>query len=200
MQANPNQPLKRSSTCLYIIFQAPPRPASPEIISRKMNSSRPVEHSSATVFGGFALIFGISIGVVSAIAMVILVYYFCTRKPIPNDPSVDDGSSSDGDPVTIKIGLDEATLDTYPKLLYSEAKERLEKGDDSVAASNCSICLADYTDSDLLRLLPECNHLFHSQCIDPWFKLHTTCPVCRNSPSRPPQREFFGTWFLRFVH
>jgi hypothetical protein len=158
-----------------------------------MNSSRPVEHSSATVFGGFALIFGISIGVVSAIAMVILVYYFCTRKPIPNDPSV-------GDPVTIKIGLDEATLDTYPKLLYSEAKERLEKGDDSVAASNCSICLADYTDSDLLRLLPECNHLFHSQCIDPWFKLHTTCPVCRNSPSRPPQREFFGTWFLRFVH
>ncbi|KAG5237911.1 RING-H2 finger protein [Salix suchowensis] len=166
-----------------------------------MNGGRP-EDSSAKDFGGFALIFGVSIGVLSAIAMVIFVYYFfITRKAIPAARFHGDGSSSDDDSVTIGIGLDEATLDTYPKLRYSEAKKKLENGGDSAAAStSCSICLADYADSDLLRLLPDCDHLFHSQCIDPWFKLHTSCPICRNSPSRPPQREFHGPWYLQFAH
>ncbi|KAJ6720078.1 TRANSCRIPTION FACTOR C2H2 FAMILY-RELATED [Salix viminalis] len=127
-----------------------------------MNGGRP-EDSSAKDFGGFALIFGVSIGVLSAIAMVIFVYYFfITRKAIPAARFHGDGSSSDDDSVAIGIGLDEATLDTYPKLLYSEAKKKLGNGGDSAAAStcSCSICLADYTDSDLLRLLPDCDHLF----------------------------------------
>lgn len=177
-----------------------------------MNSSSPTE-SSTPRFGGFALTFGISMGLLSAIAIAILAYHFCTRKPLPAGRSNHDGSLSiDGqDSVVIEIGLDEATLNTYPKLLYSEAKEELEKGDDSVAASCCSICLADYKDSDLLRVLPDCDHLFHAQCIDPWLKLHTTCPMCRNSPvripsnvtetaSREPRRVFVDPWFVQFMH
>ncbi|KAJ6433074.1 hypothetical protein OIU84_020161 [Salix udensis] len=125
-----------------------------------------------------------------------------------------DGSLSmdDQDSVVIEIGLDEATLNTYPQLLYSEAKEKLQSGDGSAGASCCSICLADYKDSDLLRLLPDCDHLFHAHCIDPWLKLHTSCPICRNSPirtpsnivtetaSREPRRVFFDTWFVQFMH
>ncbi|CAK7325178.1 unnamed protein product [Dovyalis caffra] len=164
-----------------------------------MNSSSPVD-SSAKSFDGFTLTFGISIGVLSVIAIAIVVYFLCTRKPMP---SHHDGSSSDEDSVTIAIGLDEATLDNYPKLLYSEAKGKLEKGDDSIA-SCCSICLANYKDSDLLRLLPECHHLFHPQCIDPWLKLHANCPLCRTSPVRslsnvnetasgPPRQVFYDT-------
>ncbi|KAH8497534.1 hypothetical protein H0E87_019992 [Populus deltoides] len=177
-----------------------------------MNSSSPIE-SSTPRFGGFALTFGISMGVLSAIAIAILAYYFCTRKPLPAGHSNhgDSLSIDDQDSVVIEIGLDEATLNTYPKLLYSEAKEKLEKGDDSVAASCCSICLADYKDSDLLRLLPDCDHLFHSQCVDPWLKLHATCPMCRNSPvripstvtetaSREPRRVFFDPWLVQFMH
>lgn len=83
-------------------------------------------------------------------------------------------------------GIDEAALVNYPKFMYSQAK--LIKGDDPVIASGCSICLADYKDSDMLRLLPECGHLFHLDCIDPWLKLHPTCPICRSSPlPTPPQ-------------
>lgn len=81
-------------------------------------------------------------------------------------------------------GLDEAALVNYPKFMYSQAK--LVKGDDPVIASGCSICLADYKDSDMLRLLPECGHLFHLDCIDPWLKLHPTCPICRSSPLPTP--------------
>ena len=75
-------------------------------------------------------------------------------------------------------GIDEATLRQYPKLLYAEAK--LHQGNST--SSCCSICLADYNDTDVLRLLPDCSHIFHLKCVDSWLHLHATCPVCRNSP------------------
>ncbi|KAG6709913.1 hypothetical protein I3843_06G147900 [Carya illinoinensis] len=82
---------------------------------------------------------------------------------------------------TLELGLDEATLRNYPKLIYAQAK--LHRGADSTStASSCSICLADYKDTDVLRLLPQCGHLFHLKCVDSWLRLHASCPVCRNSP------------------
>ncbi|KAH7840229.1 hypothetical protein Vadar_014371 [Vaccinium darrowii] len=71
----------------------------------------------------------------------------------------------------------EATLLDSPKLLYSEAKLQRHLG-----SAACSICLADYEETDVLRLLPECSHLFHLKCVDPWLRLKHTCPICRNSP------------------
>ena len=44
----------------------------------------------------------------------------------------------------------------------------------------CSICLTNYQENDLLKLLP-CTHRFHSNCIDPWLSLNNSCPVCRSS-------------------
>nr|POF24697.1 putative ring-h2 finger protein atl71 [Quercus suber] len=79
---------------------------------------------------------------------------------------------------SIELGLDEATLRNYPKLIYAQAK--LQKGNST--ASCCSICLADYKNTDVLRLLPDCGHLFHVKCVDPWLQQQATCPVCRNSP------------------
>lgn len=77
-----------------------------------------------------------------------------------------------------ELGLDEATLRNYPKLIYAQAK--LHEGNST--ASCCSICLADYKDTDVLGLLPDCGHLFHVKCVDPWLQQQATCPVCRNSP------------------
>ncbi|KAL5709049.1 RING-type E3 ubiquitin transferase [Ranunculus cassubicifolius] len=77
----------------------------------------------------------------------------------------------------LAIGLDETTLQSYPTLLYSQAKL-----DHKESTPCCSICLSDYNNTDMLRLLPECGHLFHVECVDPWFQLHTTCPVCRSTP------------------
>lgn len=71
------------------------------------------------------------------------------------------------------------SFERYPKLLYSQ----VEKGSSSssVVSSSCSICLGDYKESDTLRLLPHCDHLFHLACVDPWLRLHSTCPICRKS-------------------
>lgn len=78
---------------------------------------------------------------------------------------------------TKKVGLNEATLVDIRKLLYSQAK--LHEHRDSAA---CSICLGDYKETDEFRMLPECGHLFHLKCVDPWLRLNPTCPICRNSP------------------
>ncbi|CAN4118716.1 unnamed protein product [Withania somnifera] len=83
----------------------------------------------------------------------------------------------------VEMGIDEATLLSYPKLLYSQAK--INYKDDSCTC--CSICLADYRDNDMLRLLQDCGHLFHLKCVDPWLMLNPSCPVCRTSPLPTPQ-------------
>ena len=44
----------------------------------------------------------------------------------------------------------------------------------------CSICQEGYTTGQLIRKLNYCNHRFHKSCIDPWFRGHVHCPVCRH--------------------
>ncbi|CAK9142760.1 unnamed protein product [Ilex paraguariensis] len=126
--------------------------------------------------GGYAI--GISFGLLIMIAIIVYGSLICKR--LCGDPSSDRSSinpTTEDDSITIRQGLDEDTLLTYPELLYSDAK--LQEGS---IASGCSICLADYKDTDMLRLLPNCNHFFHQKCIDPWLRIHRTCPICRMSP------------------
>lgn len=42
----------------------------------------------------------------------------------------------------------------------------------------CIICIGDYEDADIVTKLP-CEHIYHHDCIKPWFNNHTTCPQCR---------------------
>ncbi|OEL12634.1 hypothetical protein BAE44_0026346 [Dichanthelium oligosanthes] len=43
----------------------------------------------------------------------------------------------------------------------------------------CSVCLEEVRGGEMVRSLPECRHLFHVGCIDPWLHSHVTCPLCR---------------------
>ncbi|KAG9442642.1 hypothetical protein H6P81_018496 [Aristolochia fimbriata] len=47
-------------------------------------------------------------------------------------------------------------------------------------AETCTICLEDYKNGDILRVLP-CQHEFHVVCVDPWLtKWGTFCPLCKH--------------------
>ncbi|WOG86377.1 hypothetical protein DCAR_0205580 [Daucus carota subsp. sativus] len=81
------------------------------------------------------------------------------------------------EPPRFVLGLDKLTIESYPMTVLGESK-RLPKPSDST----CAICLSEYKPNDTLRTVPECNHYFHSHCIDEWLKLNATCPVCRNLP------------------
>ncbi|KAM7268862.1 hypothetical protein ACFE04_011028 [Oxalis oulophora] len=68
--------------------------------------------------------------------------------------------------------LEPAVIRSIPIVMFDaeEFKDGLE----------CAVCLCELVDGEKARLLPKCNHGFHVDCIDMWFKSHSTCPLCRN--------------------
>ncbi|KAL6348794.1 hypothetical protein AAG906_033450 [Vitis piasezkii] len=58
-------------------------------------------------------------------------------------------------------------------------------GGSSAYGLECAICLSEFEDDDMLRLLTVCYHVFHHDCIDLWLGSHNTCPVCRRSLDVP---------------
>ncbi|KAK7394831.1 hypothetical protein VNO78_15371 [Psophocarpus tetragonolobus] len=68
---------------------------------------------------------------------------------------------------------DPVLLDAIPTLKFNqEAFSSLEH-------TQCVICLADYKEREVLRIMPKCGHTFHLSCIDIWLRKQSTCPVCR---------------------
>ncbi|CAJ1963359.1 unnamed protein product [Sphenostylis stenocarpa] len=85
-------------------------------------------------------------------------------------------------PAAVSRGLDAAVLASLPVFTY-----------DSVAhpdnAPECAVCLSEFKAGEPGRVLPKCNHSFHTECIDMWFHSHATCPLCRAPVERPPEPE-----------
>nr|ACU20417.1 unknown [Glycine max] len=71
-------------------------------------------------------------------------------------------------------GLDQAFMDALPVFLYKDIIGLKEPFD-------CAVCLCQFSEQDMLRLLPLCNHAFHIDCIDTWLLSNSTCPLCRGS-------------------
>ncbi|KAL9307530.1 putative transcription factor C2H2 family [Arabidopsis thaliana] len=80
--------------------------------------------------------------------------------------------------VVVTTGLDQSTIESYKKVELGESR-RLP-GTNGII---CPICLSEYASKETVRCMPECDHCFHVQCIDEWLKIHSSCPVCRNSRS-----------------
>lgn len=75
------------------------------------------------------------------------------------------------------LGLDPKIIQSFPTFIYSTVKDyRKEK-----YGLECAICLVEFSNDDILRLLTSCCHVFHQECIDLWLDSHNTCPVCRSS-------------------
>lgn len=80
-------------------------------------------------------------------------------------------------------GLDPLALRSIPMVVYNpkDFKDGLE----------CAVCLSEVSQGEKARILPKCNHGFHVDCIDMWFRSHSTCPLCRNPvlPSQIPSAK-----------
>ncbi|GLJ39551.1 hypothetical protein SUGI_0808080 [Cryptomeria japonica] len=74
-------------------------------------------------------------------------------------------------------GLDPAIIGSFPVFSYNRVKGLKARP----KFSDCAVCLTDFKEHEMLRLLPKCSHAFHPECIDLWLSSNTTCPVCRTS-------------------
>lgn len=72
------------------------------------------------------------------------------------------------------IGLPQSVIDSIESFFY-------KKGDglNLIDCNDCSICLSEFKENEMLRILPKCSHAFHVGCIDTWLRSHKNCPVCR---------------------
>ncbi|XP_047319241.1 RING-H2 finger protein ATL52-like [Impatiens glandulifera] len=67
-------------------------------------------------------------------------------------------------------GLESVVVAAIPTVKFS---------DGDFNSTQCSICLGEYQEKEILRIMPICGHNFHLSCIDIWLRKHSTCPVCR---------------------
>ncbi|CAN0900624.1 Probable E3 ubiquitin-protein ligase ATL44 [Linum grandiflorum] len=141
---------------------------------------------SSDVPKAFPLAFGLTVGSLSLLAIFICLGFLFLRRRRPRPVARSYSSDSDNDSDD-HVAID---LSRFPKLLYRSKMEETNSTSAEEASvgssSSCAICLADYSDGELLRLLPECGHSFHVACVDPWLmkRKSVTCPICRHhSPS-----------------
>ncbi|XP_061349901.1 RING-H2 finger protein ATL67 [Gastrolobium bilobum] len=149
---------------------------------------------------GFGYSIAIALGFLFLFSTLILCSYLCcrtlrhrnrnrngTHNPTNSDGVVlpriifvaeddDEDQQRDGGD-NIVMGLDQNVINSYPRFRYAK-----DAGHDTT----CSICLCEYKESEMLRMMPECRHYFHLCCLDSWLKLNGSCPVCRNSPMPTP--------------
>lgn len=115
------------------------------------------------------ILFFVAIGVLGAIHLCIIA----SRASGENQGVVDDDDQrrenvvGNIDGTNRKMSIEE--LKMIPCFDYVAS----EKGTD------CAVCLESFKGGEKCRLLPYCNHTFHSHCIDSWLLKTPICPICR---------------------
>ena len=141
------------------------------------------------------MIFGSGLNLLSAALgfgmTAVFVAFVCARfvccrargaddsAPSPVDFDVDFPADLERPVEDANCGLEPLVIAAIPIMKYSEA---LYSKDDA----QCSICLGEYTEKELLRIIPTCQHNFHRTCLDLWLQKQTTCPICRVSLKELP--------------
>ncbi|KAK1430711.1 hypothetical protein QVD17_13653 [Tagetes erecta] len=75
-------------------------------------------------------------------------------------------------------GLEASVLKSLPMFVYSSEINK--------SMPECAVCLSEFENGDKGRILPNCKHGFHVECIDMWFCSHSTCPICRSPVELQP--------------
>ncbi|WKA08640.1 hypothetical protein VitviT2T_026345 [Vitis vinifera] len=117
---------------------------------------------------------------------VLIVIHVCIvgrafRRAYGNGAMVQRGGSGG-------LGMSQDELKKLPCFEYKAVA--LEKASNSPV--DCAVCLENFRKGDKCRLLPNCKHFFHSQCIDSWLLKTPICPICRTCASTPKISTFSG--------
>ncbi|XP_050216029.1 RING-H2 finger protein ATL16 [Mercurialis annua] len=152
---------------------------------------RPHTHSSDTSFPIIAIAL---IGIL-ATAFLLISYYIFVIKCCLNWHRIDllrrfsiSRNRNQEHPLMVSSpdienrGLDESIIRSIPVLKFK--KSDTNGGIQSFC--ECAVCLNEFEEDEKLRIIPNCSHVFHIDCIDIWLQNNANCPLCRNSVSLVP--------------
>ncbi|XP_017982440.1 PREDICTED: RING-H2 finger protein ATL66 [Theobroma cacao] len=80
-------------------------------------------------------------------------------------------------------GLDPDFINSLPIVWHRSVVPNSKGKNGFIEETECSICLGLFEDEEKLKVLPECNHAYHSECVDKWLSSQSSCPLCRASLS-----------------
>ncbi|CAI5471788.1 unnamed protein product [Closterium sp. Yama58-4] len=120
------------------------------------------------------------------------VWRYCISPPVAGDipdksdlsdkkPILENGEKeiiAAGTATTREIAI---TTDAANLIQKSDSQEMefLKRGRLLLTSTECTVCLSDFNEGELVRSVLPCEHRFHVACIDHWLATKTTCPVCR---------------------
>ncbi|KAI3736035.1 hypothetical protein L6452_15566 [Arctium lappa] len=132
----------------------------------------------------------ISLSVVVVAVTMLHVYARCIlrrqarRRAVIQDIGLIARIHSDEPP---KRGLESSVITSLPTLVYKDIDQPHGRPDNDAGLSQeCAVCLSIFEDGQLIRVLPNCNHHFHAECIDKWLGSRSTCPICRHEVEPGP--------------
>lgn len=70
------------------------------------------------------------------------------------------------------------TINTLPVTLH---RSMPPPAAGAAGGNECIICLGEFEDGDVVKVLPRCQHSYHCECVDRWLRTRSSCPLCRNS-------------------
>jgi hypothetical protein len=72
-------------------------------------------------------------------------------------------------------------VEIYPTESQIEAATRIVRFSDIITPNNnsCPISLEPFRDEDYVSIIRYCNHIFHTNHLNTWFRSNCRCPVCR---------------------
>ncbi|KAK7396428.1 hypothetical protein VNO78_17430 [Psophocarpus tetragonolobus] len=97
-------------------------------------------------------------------------WIFTLRAPQHDDQDLFIGLS----PRMLNHGLDESSIIEIPTIHFT-------KGEENQSMCCCVVCLTEFQEHDMLKVLPNCSHAFHLHCIDIWLQTNANCPLCRSN-------------------
>ncbi|XP_073026306.1 RING-H2 finger protein ATL16-like [Primulina eburnea] len=91
-----------------------------------------------------------------------------------------------GSQVPENLGLNEAAIRSIPVFKFNKGKGKESEVRNS---GECAVCLIEFQEEEKLRIIPNCGHFFHIDCIDVWLQNNANCPLCRTSVSAIPTSQ-----------
>ena len=69
----------------------------------------------------------------------------------------------------VVCGLTDAQIESLPIVVI----------DESTQGTKCAVCQVEFELGEDARELPRCRHVYHFECVQPWFAANKACPTCK---------------------